>query len=84
MCGHGIGTKLHMSPEVLNYDSPRSSRVILKANEALAIEPMVNEFGYEVDYNPRTLLCKTSDGGLSCHYENTVLITDEGVEILTL
>ena len=62
MCGHGIGTKLHMSPEVLNYDSPRSSRVILKANEALAIEPMVNEFGYDL----------------------TVLITDEGVEILTL
>jgi len=84
MCGHGIGTKLHMSPEVLNYDNIRSRHIILKANEALAIEPMVNEYGYEVDYNPKTLLCKTMDGGLSCHYENTVLITNSGVEILTL
>ena len=84
MCGHGIGTKLHMEPEVLNYDYPFSKRRILKANEALAIEPMINEFSYEVDYNPRTLLCRTADGGISCHYENTVLITNEGVEILTL
>lgn len=84
MCGHGIGTKLHMSPEVLNYDNARSRLIILKEHEALAIEPMVNEFGFEVDYNPKTLLCKTKDGGLSCHYENTVLITKDGCEILTL
>ncbi len=84
MCGHGIGTKLHMDPEVVNYDLPQLRHIILKENEAIAVEPMVNEFGYEVDYNPHTMLCTTEDGGLSAHYENTILITKEGVEILTL
>ena len=84
MCGHGIGTKLHMEPDVLNFDYPPLRHIILNENEAIAVEPMVNEFDCEVDYDKRTLLCTTADGGLSAHYENTVLITNEGVEILTL
>ncbi len=81
MTGHGIGRKLHEDPEVRNYGK-KGTGIRLKAGMTLAIEPMINMGGYEVDISGWK--CVTRDGKPSAHYENTVLITDGGVEILTL
>ena len=80
MVGHGVGKDLHEDPNVPNYGyaglGPK-----LKANMVIAIEPMVNAGSHEVIIDGWK--CVTRDGKPSAHYENTVLITDEGVEILT-
>lgn len=80
MTGHGVGRELHEDPSVPNFGyaglGPR-----LKSNMVIAIEPMINMGTYEVKIKGWS--CKTADGLPSAHYENTVLITDDGVEILT-
>ncbi len=80
MVGHGVGRELHEDPAVPNYGyaglGPK-----LKPNMVIAIEPMVNMGSYDIKI--RGWSVKTSDGLPSAHYENTVLITDNGVEILT-
>lgn len=81
MVGHGVGRKLHEDPNVPNYGrkgvGPR-----LKKGMTLAIEPMINMGGHEVIIDGWK--CVTKDGLPSAHYENTVALTDNGVEILTL
>ncbi len=83
LCGHGIGTHLHEDPEIPNYicntKGPR-----LKKGMTLAIEPMINIGTYRVRFMADGWTTKTADGSLSAHYENTVLITDNEPEILTL
>ncbi len=81
--GHGIGTEMHEEPEVPNYFSPRA-RARLVAGMALAIEPMVNIGGYAVRRLKDGWTVVTSDGSLSSHYENTILITNGEPEILTV
>lgn len=81
MVGHGIGRKVHEDPQVPNYGR-RGTGVRLKKNTTLAIEPMINMGRYEVEIDGWK--CVTIDGKPSAHYENTVVITDNGVEILTL
>ena len=81
MVGHGIGRNVHEDPNVPNYGK-RGTGIRLKRNMALAIEPMLNMGTYEVDIKGWD--CITRDRKPSAHYENTVVITDEGVEILTL
>ena len=81
MVGHGIGRNVHEDPNVPNFGR-RGTGVRLKRNTTLAIEPMVNMGTYEVDLNGWD--CITRDRKPSAHYENTVVITDNGVEILTL
>ena len=81
MVGHGIGRKVHEDPEVPNYGR-RGTGVRLRRNMALAIEPMINMGTYQVDIDGWD--CITRDKMPSAHYENTVIITDNGVEILTL
>ncbi|MBO7214981.1 MAG: type I methionyl aminopeptidase [Clostridia bacterium] len=81
MVGHGIGRKLHEDPEVPNFGR-RGTGVRLRRNMALAIEPMINMGSYQVDIDGWD--CITRDKMPSAHYENTVVITDNGVEILTL
>ena len=79
--GHGVGKDLHEDPEVPNYGR-RGTGVRLRRNMALAIEPMINMGTYQVDIDGWD--CITRDKMPSAHYENTVIITDNGVEILTL
>ena len=79
--GHISPRNLHEDPSVPNYGR-RGVGVRLKRNMSIAIEPMINMGGYEVDIDGWK--CVTSDGKPSAHYENTVLIGDNGVEILTL
>lgn len=83
LCGHGIGTALHEAPEIPNYIMNRKG-VKLKAGMTLAIEPMINIGGYEVDWLSDEWTVVTRDHTLSAHYENTVLITENEPKLLTL
>lgn len=81
--GHGVGKHLHEDPEVPNFGH-RGSGARLLAGMIIAIEPMVNMGKRFVTFMPDGWTCKTRDGQPASHYENTVLITQDGVEILTL
>ncbi len=80
--GHGIGRDMHEDPGVPNYGkSGRGPR--LEAGMVLAIEPMINEGTYDIITEPDGWTVLTRDGKLSAHYENTIVITKNGPEILT-
>ena len=81
--GHGVGRQLHEEPEVPNFGKAGHGPRLLRGM-TLAIEPMVNAGGHEVRILPDGWTVKTTDGSLSAHYENTVLITDGEPEILTV
>ena len=81
--GHGIGRKLHEDPQIPNY-GPAGRRDRLKVGMALAIEPMVNAGGPEVYISSDGWTALTVDGSLSAHFEHSVAVTPEGVEILSL
>ncbi|MBQ9735122.1 MAG: type I methionyl aminopeptidase [Clostridia bacterium] len=81
MTGHGIGRKLHEDPEVRNFGK-KGTGIRLQEGMTLAIEPMINMGTHEVIIDGWK--CVTRDGMPSAHYENTVAITANGVEILTL
>lgn len=82
LCGHGIGKEMHEDPEVPNFGRPGRGPRLCKGM-TIAIEPMVNT------NSPENLTLKdgwtvvTTDGSLSCHFENTVAITDGEPIILT-
>ena len=81
--GHGVGAQLHEEPEVPNFGAAgRGPRLL--PGMTLAIEPMVNEGTHEVRILKDGWTVKTTDGKLSAHYENTILITDGEPEILTV
>lgn len=81
MTGHGIGKEMHEDPAVPNYGraghGPR-----LQVGMVLAIEPMVNMGTWQTLEDGWK--CETLDGQPSAHYENTVALTENGAEILTL
>ena len=81
--GHGVGAQLHEEPEVPNYGNPgRGPRLL--PGMTIAVEPMVNVGTHEVRILKDGWTVVTTDGKLSAHYENTVLITDGEPEILTV
>ena len=82
MVGHGIGKNMHESPEVPNYGLAGKGKK-LSEGMVICIEPMINAGRHEVYTEEDGWTVKTSDGSLSAHYENTVLITDGEPEILT-
>lgn len=83
LVGHGVGSALHEDPQVPNFkQETRGMR--LKAGMTLAIEPMINAGRYNVRWLDDEWTVVTTDGSLSAHYENTVLITDGEPEILSL
>ncbi|MCL2022877.1 MAG: type I methionyl aminopeptidase [Oscillospiraceae bacterium] len=80
--GHGVGKKLHEDPSVPNFGTAgRGAR--LTPGMTLAIEPMVNQGGYEVNVLGDDWTVVTADGKLSAHFEHTVAITANGPVILT-
>ena len=83
LCGHGIGSHLHEAPEIPNYEMNRRGPKLRKGM-TLAIEPMINVGTWEVDWLDDDWTVVTRDGSLSAHYENTVLITENGPVLLTL
>ena len=80
--GHGIGRKLHESPEVPNYGKPGHGPRLLRGM-TLALEPMVNMGGAAIRQLSDGWTVKTVDGKYAAHYENTLLITAGEPEILT-
>ena len=83
LVGHGIGKEMHEDPAVPNYGTAGYG-VRLQRNMTIAIEPMVNMGRKEVYTARDGWTVRTADGMPSAHYENTILVTDSGVEILTL
>lgn len=83
LVGHGIGTQLHEDPQIPNFHQWRKG-IKLRPGMTLAIEPMINAGGWEVVWLDDDWTVVTTDGSLSAHYENTILITDGEPEILTL
>lgn len=83
LVGHGIGTSLHEDPQIPNFRQRRRG-IKLQPGMTLAIEPMINAGGWEVQWLDDDWTVVTADGSLSAHYENTVLITEGEPEILTL
>ena len=81
--GHGIGREMHEDPSVPNYGR-KGTGVRLKANTTLCIEPMITLGDYRVKTLSDGWTAVTLDNSPAAHYENTVLITESGVEILTL
>ena len=81
--GHGIGNHLHEDPIVFNYGE-KGKGIILQEGMCLAIEPMIAEGNNSVKILNDGWTAKMKDGKLSAHYENTVVVTRDGYEILTL
>lgn len=83
LVGHGIGTQVHEEPEIPNF--PMNHKGIkLCAGMTLAIEPMINQGTWEVEWLDDEWTVVTADRKLSAHYENTILVTDGEPEILSL
>lgn len=83
LVGHGIGKEMHEDPSVPNYGK-KGTGIRLKKGMTIAIEPMINAGIYQVDFMSDGWGVKTRDRRPSAHYENTIAITEDGVEILTL
>ena len=80
--GHGIGKKLHESPQVPNFGAAGTG-MRLRAGMVLAVEPMVNAGTAEVKVLDDDWTAVTLDKKLSAHWEHTILVTESGPEVLT-
>lgn len=83
LTGHGIGTHLHEDPMVPNYRQ-KNRGIELVPGMTLAIEPMINAGTHSVYWLDDDWTVVTDDGKLSAHYENTIVITEDGCDILSL
>ncbi len=81
--GHGIGPTMHEDPMVPHYGEAGHG-LRLRKGMTITVEPMINTGTWQADTSdPSGWLAKTADGGWSCQYEHTLVITDEGPKILT-
>ena len=81
--GHGVGARLHEAPEVRNF-GPAGHGPRLQPGMTIAVEPMVCAGGWQVKNLEGNWTTVTQDGSLAAHYENTILITEDGPEVLTV
>lgn len=82
-CGHGIGKEFHEDPQILHYGSPNTG-MKLEAGMTITIEPMINLGKREVKLLSDDWTVVTRDRSLSAQWEHTVLVTDNGYEVLTI
>ena len=82
LVGHGIGTDMHEEPDVPNYGKPHTGPK-LKPGMVICIEPMLNLGSASIGILDDEWTIVTEDGKPSAHYEHTVLVTNDGYEILT-
>ena len=82
LVGHGVGLKMHMPPDIPNYGR-KGMGVLLKPGDTIAIEPMATLGGESIVTLDDDWTIATRDGSLAAHFEHTVLITENGAEILT-
>lgn len=83
LVGHGVGRKVHEEPQVPNFWNEHQVDAELVEGMVIAIEPMVATGGWRVKVLPDGWTIVTADGSLSAHFEHTVLITKQGIEVLT-
>jgi methionyl aminopeptidase len=83
LVGHGVGLSVHEDPEIPCFGKPGQG-IKLVEGMVLAIEPMINESGWEVVFADDMWTVLTLDGGRSAHFEHTVVVTSKGFEILTV
>ena len=81
-CGHGIGIKFHEDPQVLHYGTPGTG-LALEPGMTFTIEPMINVGKREVKVLPDDWTVVTRDRSLSAQWEHTILVTDDGFDVLT-
>ncbi len=83
LVGHGVGQEMHMPPEVPNYGM-RGAGEVLHTGDTIAIEPMATLGSEKINpHHPDGWTISTRDGSMSAHFEHTVLVTEDGAEILT-
>ena len=82
MCGHGIGRSMHESPEVPNYGR-RGIGPVIRNGMCLCIEPMINMGSRNIVIERDGWTCRTKDRKPSAHYEHTLAVINDNVEILT-
>ena len=81
-CGHGIGKKFHEDPQVLHYGHPQTG-LVLKPGMIFTVEPMINQGQRDVSILQDSWTVVTKDRSLSAQWEHTVLVTEDGYEVLT-
>lgn len=82
LVGHGVGHAVHEEPDIPNYGKMGTGPT-MKKGMTLAIEPMATLGGKEIKLDDDGWTIRTADGSLAAHFEHTVLVTDDGCEILT-
>ena len=82
LVGHGVGDKVHLSPDIPNYGNERKGAVLHTGN-VIAIEPMLNAGTADIYMLDDDWTIVTDDEANSAHFEHTVLVTETGYEILT-
>ena len=83
--GHGIGKKFHEHFSVYHHVDPEAEHVIMEPGMTLTVEPMINLGGWEVTVDTvDKWTVRTRDGSLSAQFEHTVLVTEKGIDVLTL
>ncbi len=80
--GHGVGSNVHEKPEILNYGKPNTGP-LLKSGMTIAVEPMLNLGTHRIKFHNDGWTTTTADKKYSAHFEHTVLVTNDGYEILT-
>lgn len=83
LCGHGVGRAVHDKPLIPNFGE-KGKGVKLEAGMVIAIEPMINLGGEAIEFERDGFAVVTRDGSISAHFEHTLLVTDNGVEIITM
>lgn len=83
LVGHGVGRELHEDPQIPNYVSRGMHDFVIEKGMTLALEPMVNAGGFPVKIAPDEWTFITADGSLSAHFEDSVVITEKGAEVVT-
>lgn len=82
-CGHGIGQKMHEDPQIAHYGN-KGKGTKLQKGMTFTIEPMINQGSRQIAHLADDWTVVTKDGKLSAQWEHTILVTDDGYEILTL
>ena len=82
LVGHGVGHEMHEAPEIPNYGK-KGTGGLLTPGDTIAIEPMATLGGERIIQDDDGWTISTRDGSLAAHFEHTVLITEDGAEILT-
>ncbi|MFA6522473.1 MAG: type I methionyl aminopeptidase [Patescibacteria group bacterium] len=83
LVGHGVGHGVHEEPNIPNYRTRRTPKLLMQKGMCLAIEPMLTTGGDDIATGEDGWTIETADGSDAAHFEVTVAVTDDGFEILT-